>query len=204
MRPVKTQWRGLFFSIWNVQILYIIIKALEYFNDFIYIFFFIKYNIVSSEEHIFASFFSDLNVTLWYQILQIWRIFWQVCEMFRSQPPIFGKREELAMDKHCCKTDYCNIFWGMSVWNKLYLNTLYYLQTFNYEWHGLYLFEIWLRCVYSSKNRASKYIQTWNPLIHLIHTQQQRQQQPQLPGQRKPQQRQLQRQHQECRYLLSR
>lgn len=41
----------------------------------------------------------------------------EVCEMFRSQPPIFGKREELAMDKHCCKTDYCNIFWDLKPLN---------------------------------------------------------------------------------------
>ncbi|XP_062620545.1 mucin-2-like [Saccostrea cucullata] len=38
----------------------------------------------------------------------------EVCEILRSQPIIFGKRDELAMKKHCCNTDYCNIFWDQT------------------------------------------------------------------------------------------
>nr|XP_011452221.2 mucin-5AC isoform X1 [Crassostrea gigas] len=41
----------------------------------------------------------------------------EVCEIFHRQPPIFGKREELAMKRHCCKTDYCNMFWDLKPLN---------------------------------------------------------------------------------------
>ncbi|XP_048776688.1 mucin-2-like isoform X2 [Ostrea edulis] len=39
----------------------------------------------------------------------------EVCEILRSQSTlVFGKRDELAMKKHCCKTDYCNVFWDQT------------------------------------------------------------------------------------------